>query len=118
MTKIAIYPGSFDPVTYGHIDIIERASKLTDELIIGVLFFQGVDLFVKSFVIVRFQSGPHILHDLHGDLHDLLIGSAGRQRFFGSFGSFRSDVSGFGSLSFRFVSLGFAGGKHEEQGKG
>jgi len=37
MTKIAIYPGSFDPVTYGHIDIIERASKLTDQLIIGVL---------------------------------------------------------------------------------
>ncbi len=37
MTKIAIYPGSFDPVTYGHIDIIERASRLTDRLIIGVL---------------------------------------------------------------------------------
>ncbi|MDO4265752.1 MAG: pantetheine-phosphate adenylyltransferase [Eubacteriales bacterium] len=33
----AIYPGSFDPVTNGHLDIIERASKLTDRLIIGVL---------------------------------------------------------------------------------
>lgn len=33
----AIYPGSFDPVTYGHIDIIGRASKVVDELIIGVL---------------------------------------------------------------------------------
>lgn len=33
----AIYPGSFDPVTYGHLDIIERASKVVDELIIGVL---------------------------------------------------------------------------------
>lgn len=33
----AIYPGSFDPVTYGHLDIIERASKLVDRLIIGVL---------------------------------------------------------------------------------
>lgn len=33
----AIYPGSFDPVTYGHLDIIERASKAVDELIIGVL---------------------------------------------------------------------------------
>lgn len=32
-----IYPGSFDPVTLGHIDIIERSSKLTDELIVGVL---------------------------------------------------------------------------------
>ncbi len=33
----AIYPGSFDPVTLGHLDIIERAAKLYDELIIGVL---------------------------------------------------------------------------------
>ncbi len=33
----AIYPGSFDPVTYGHLDIIERAAKVVDELIIGVL---------------------------------------------------------------------------------
>jgi len=36
MSKIAIYPGSFDPVTYGHIDIIERAAKLFDKLIILV----------------------------------------------------------------------------------
>lgn len=35
--KLAIYPGSFDPVTLGHLDIIERASKLFDHLIIGVL---------------------------------------------------------------------------------
>lgn len=32
-----IYPGSFDPVTYGHLDIIDRASKVVDKLIIGVL---------------------------------------------------------------------------------
>lgn len=36
MTK-AIYPGSFDPVTLGHLDIIKRASKIVDELIVGVL---------------------------------------------------------------------------------
>ena len=35
--KKAIYPGSFDPVTYGHIDIIERASDIFDELIVAVL---------------------------------------------------------------------------------
>ena len=34
----AVYPGSFDPVTYGHLDVIKRASKLTDELIVGVLY--------------------------------------------------------------------------------
>lgn len=35
--KIAIYPGSFDPITLGHLDIITRASGLVDQLIIGVL---------------------------------------------------------------------------------
>ena len=35
--KKAIYPGSFDPVTYGHLDIIRRASEMFDVLIVGVL---------------------------------------------------------------------------------
>ncbi len=34
---VAVYPGSFDPVTFGHIDIIRRASLLTDRLVVGVL---------------------------------------------------------------------------------
>lgn len=34
---IAVYPGSFDPVTYGHLDIIKRAAKLTDKLVVGIL---------------------------------------------------------------------------------
>lgn len=33
----AIYPGSFDPVTFGHLDIIKRSSAMFDELIVGVL---------------------------------------------------------------------------------
>ena len=36
-TRRAIYPGSFDPVTNGHLDIIERGSKLFDEIIVAVL---------------------------------------------------------------------------------
>ncbi|MDC9714439.1 MAG: pantetheine-phosphate adenylyltransferase [Gammaproteobacteria bacterium] len=36
MKKIAIYPGSFDPITNGHIDLIKRASKLFDMVIIGI----------------------------------------------------------------------------------
>lgn len=35
--KSAIYPGSFDPVTYGHVDIIKRAASMMDHLIVGVL---------------------------------------------------------------------------------
>ena len=35
--KRAIYPGSFDPVTYGHLDIIRRSALRVDERVIGVL---------------------------------------------------------------------------------
>lgn len=35
--KVAIYPGSFDPITNGHLDIITRGSKIYDKLIVGVL---------------------------------------------------------------------------------
>ena len=35
--KIGIYPGSFDPMTKGHLDLIERAAKLVDHLIVAVL---------------------------------------------------------------------------------
>ncbi len=33
---LAVYPGTFDPLTYGHIDIIERAAALVDKLIVGI----------------------------------------------------------------------------------
>ncbi len=36
MTKIAIYPGTFDPITYGHIDVIKKALKLFDKIVVGV----------------------------------------------------------------------------------
>ena len=35
--RVAIYPGSFDPITNGHLDIITRGSKIFDKLIVGVL---------------------------------------------------------------------------------
>ncbi|MCR5102791.1 MAG: pantetheine-phosphate adenylyltransferase [Butyrivibrio sp.] len=35
--KTAVYPGSFDPVTYGHIDIIKRASEMFDTLVVTVM---------------------------------------------------------------------------------
>jgi pantetheine-phosphate adenylyltransferase len=34
--KIAVYPGTFDPVTYGHIDLIKRATKIFDKVIVAV----------------------------------------------------------------------------------
>lgn len=35
--KRAVYPGTFDPVTYGHLDVIRRSSAMFDELIVGIL---------------------------------------------------------------------------------
>ncbi len=36
MSKIAIYPGTFDPITYGHIDVIKKALKLFDKIVVSV----------------------------------------------------------------------------------
>ena len=35
--RAAIYPGSFDPVTFGHLDVIKRAAEIFDELTVSVL---------------------------------------------------------------------------------
>ncbi len=37
MSKIAVYPGSFDPMTYGHLDIIRRSLKIFDKVIVSVI---------------------------------------------------------------------------------
>jgi len=36
MNKVAIYPGTFDPITYGHIDVIKKALKLFNKIVVGV----------------------------------------------------------------------------------
>lgn len=41
MIKTVIYPGTFDPITNGHVDIVHRASKLFDQIIIGVATASG-----------------------------------------------------------------------------
>jgi len=41
VTRRAIYPGSFDPVTNGHLDIIERACKLFDDVVVAILLNPG-----------------------------------------------------------------------------
>ena len=65
---IAIYPGSFDPVTNGHIDIIARAAAMTDRLIVGVaedsskapLFSveQRVAMLQEQIALIRKQNSP------------------------------------------------------------
>lgn len=41
MTRVGLYPGTFDPITNGHVDIIQRAVKLVDHLVIGVAINQS-----------------------------------------------------------------------------
>jgi len=59
----AIYPGSFDPVTNGHLDIIERGCKLFDEIIIGILVNPDKQPF---FTVEERQSMlVEVLQDIH-----------------------------------------------------
>ena len=43
MKKIGIYPGTFDPLTYGHIDVIKRSLKIVDEVIVAVSYDHNKD---------------------------------------------------------------------------
>ncbi len=36
MTRIAYYPGSFDPITFGHLDILKQAARMVDKLVVGI----------------------------------------------------------------------------------
>ena len=60
--KIAIYPGSFDPITNGHIDLIKRASKLFDEVIIGITQNSKKSAFLD--IKDRIQLSEEILKDI------------------------------------------------------
>lgn len=60
--KIAVYPGSFDPITQGHINVIERAAATVDQLVVGVLNNQAKSpLFsVEERVAMILESTAHL----------------------------------------------------------
>ena len=48
MNKVAIYPGTFDPITYGHIDVIQKSLKLFDKIVVGVSNVNNKDYLFNS----------------------------------------------------------------------
>ena len=63
----AVYPGSFDPVTFGHLDIIGRGAKIADELIVGVLKNNA-----KS-PLFSLEERVRMLEEATGDYHNVRV---------------------------------------------
>lgn len=66
--RIAVYPGSFDPVTNGHLDIIERSSRVFDKVVVGVLNNSGKNpLFSAEERVDMLKSVTHHMRNVEVD---------------------------------------------------
>jgi pantetheine-phosphate adenylyltransferase len=65
--RIAVYPGSFDPITLGHLNVMERASKLFDRLIVGV----GVN--IEKQTLFNADERHKLIHDATAHLANVEI---------------------------------------------
>lgn len=81
MSRTAIYPGSFDPVTNGHIDIIERGLKLFDKVIVAVLHNPGKNcLFSVPERAEMLRESLHHFPNIEVDTFDGLLVDYAEQR--------------------------------------
>ena len=80
--RTAIYPGSFDPLTNGHLDIIQRAAKLFDRVIVAVAKNEGKKpLFSLKERLSLVQQSLHDLPNVEADTFDtLLVAYADQQK--------------------------------------
>ena len=79
--KIAIYPGTFDPVTYGHIDLIQRASRIFDKVIVAVAHSKskGVLFSVEERVAMLKDAVKGIKNVVVDDFDGLVVNYVKRQ---------------------------------------
>jgi pantetheine-phosphate adenylyltransferase len=69
MSKVAIYPGSFDPITYGHIDIVERSLEIFDKVIVAIAF----DTSKRSLFTVKERM--NLIRTIFGDVPNVIVDS-------------------------------------------
>ncbi|HKA52263.1 MAG TPA: pantetheine-phosphate adenylyltransferase [Candidatus Binatia bacterium] len=84
MKRRAIYPGSFDPPTYGHIDIIRRSLQIVDEVVVAIVYNPQKDSFLFSpqeridmFREELTEVGDRVLYD---SFHGLLVDYVDQQQ--------------------------------------
>ncbi len=72
--KVAVYPGSFDPITKGHLDVVERASKIFDEVIVTVMYNRSKNpFFSKEERKALIESCTAHLENVRVDVHEGLL---------------------------------------------
>jgi pantetheine-phosphate adenylyltransferase len=65
--RVAVYPGSFDPITLGHLNVMERASRLFDRLIVGI----GVN--IEKYAMFEPEERRELIRDATAHLHNVEI---------------------------------------------
>ena len=79
--KVAIYPGSFDPITSGHLNIIQRASKIFDKLIVCVMVNSGKSpMFTREERVSLIQQSIGDLPNVEVDSSDELLASYAKRK--------------------------------------